>query len=216
MTNDNNEDYLRHYASEFYDPVKAHEYYVKNRELKGDTGPKTEAQKVTDKNQREASSYVKKEISERRKADLESVKAAQEARLIKLKQKAETAKAEITAKLEKLFADIQKAANALIKIPEPDPIPENASPKLRAFMEEQNRVNAEKAQKQNANVRKQASKATQDAKRATSLEIRKVGEELRGSVNKARAEYKASRDQLVAKYKQATTTELDNIKQQIQ
>jgi hypothetical protein len=28
------EDFLAHYASEFYDPAKAHEYYIKNRELK--------------------------------------------------------------------------------------------------------------------------------------------------------------------------------------
>lgn len=26
---------LKHYASQYYDPVKAHEYYMKNRELKG-------------------------------------------------------------------------------------------------------------------------------------------------------------------------------------
>ena len=30
-----NNDQLMHYASKYYDPVKAHEYYLKNRELKG-------------------------------------------------------------------------------------------------------------------------------------------------------------------------------------
>lgn len=29
--------YLIHYASEYYDPVKAHEYYMKHRHLKGRT-----------------------------------------------------------------------------------------------------------------------------------------------------------------------------------
>ena len=29
------EDHLMHYASKYYDPVKAHEYYLRNRELKG-------------------------------------------------------------------------------------------------------------------------------------------------------------------------------------
>lgn len=33
-------DYLIHYASPYYDPVKAHEYYMKNRELKGRTSTK--------------------------------------------------------------------------------------------------------------------------------------------------------------------------------
>lgn len=28
------EDYLAHYASKYYDPVKAHEYYLRTRELK--------------------------------------------------------------------------------------------------------------------------------------------------------------------------------------
>ena len=30
-------DDLKHYASEYYDPEKAHEYYMKNRKLKGRT-----------------------------------------------------------------------------------------------------------------------------------------------------------------------------------
>ena len=29
------DDFLQHYASQYYDPVKAHEYYMRNRELKG-------------------------------------------------------------------------------------------------------------------------------------------------------------------------------------
>ena len=30
-----NDEHLQHYASPYYDPVKAHEYYMRTRELKG-------------------------------------------------------------------------------------------------------------------------------------------------------------------------------------
>ena len=40
MTKMTNHNYLIHYASPYYDPVKAHEYYMRTRELKG-TGGKT-------------------------------------------------------------------------------------------------------------------------------------------------------------------------------
>lgn len=55
------DDELKHYASPYYDPVKAHEYYMKNRELKGrkstaglnDTG-------------KETASYVRKTLMDER------------------------------------------------------------------------------------------------------------------------------------------------------
>lgn len=58
------EDGLVHYASPYYDPVKAHEYYMKNRELKG-RKPSTSDLNDTGKN---AASYVKQRLNEERKA----------------------------------------------------------------------------------------------------------------------------------------------------
>lgn len=57
--------YLMHYASEYYDPVKAHEYYMKNRELKKKTS--TTSLNETGK---EAAKYVKDQLNEEKKAKL--------------------------------------------------------------------------------------------------------------------------------------------------
>lgn len=41
-------DTLSHYASEYYDPEKAHEYYMRNRQLKGRTGLTDEGKDIWD------------------------------------------------------------------------------------------------------------------------------------------------------------------------
>ena len=53
--------YLQHYASEYYDPVKAHEYYEKHKKLKGRTKKAT----LTDEG-KEIASTVKANINEER------------------------------------------------------------------------------------------------------------------------------------------------------
>ncbi len=62
---------LIHYASPYYDPVKAHEYYMKNRELKG----RKSTAGLTDKG-KEAASYVKDRINEERKAKISESRAS--------------------------------------------------------------------------------------------------------------------------------------------
>lgn len=53
---------FEHYASKYYDPVKAHEYYMKTRHLKGyDTQGKT----LNDEG-KQAKAYITKRIREER------------------------------------------------------------------------------------------------------------------------------------------------------
>lgn len=61
------EDELQHYASPYYDPVKAHEYYLKTRELKGrrSTAKLNEEGKI-------AARYVREQLSNERKQKVES------------------------------------------------------------------------------------------------------------------------------------------------
>lgn len=54
-------DYLKHYASEYYDPVKAHEYYEAHKKLKGRRSTKG----LNDKGLA-AASYVKKQLDDER------------------------------------------------------------------------------------------------------------------------------------------------------
>ena len=69
---------LQHYASPYYDPVKAHEYYMRTRELKG----RRSTTKLNDEGKK-VWAYTKNEISGKKK---EKVKEEQEKRKQKLKE----------------------------------------------------------------------------------------------------------------------------------
>lgn len=108
---------LMHYASPYYDPVKAHEYYMKHRELKKRKSVAT----LNDKG-KEAARYVKDQLTSERKekqqdvrdeanADVSSVKSQatrniETAREKKLQQ-IENHKAVMNAKIENLRASLE-------------------------------------------------------------------------------------------------------------
>jgi hypothetical protein len=74
--------FFKHYSSPYYDPAKAHEYYLKTRQLKGrTTGKMSDAQK-------EAWGYTKKQITDERNLKIEQ-----------LREKATQAREEIYKKL---------------------------------------------------------------------------------------------------------------------
>lgn len=128
------EDFLAHYSSEYYDPAKAHEYYVKNRELKnrqstseltvtyqapakskakkGKKGRKSKkpAKMVTRVNEaatarrKEAWAYAKNQIGEARKADLKDLSADRKAVADKARKTAKARRDEISNGIETLMA----------------------------------------------------------------------------------------------------------------
>ena len=61
---------LKHYASPYYDPVKAHEYYMKNRELKGENSRKSTAG-LNDEGKAIAQ-YVKNQLDTERKSKVDA------------------------------------------------------------------------------------------------------------------------------------------------
>lgn len=91
-----NNDYLAHYASPYYDPVKAHEYYMKTRKLKGKQGVSTAGLNDTGK---EAQTYVQKTIGEERQREIRKHAKAQNE---KAKTYADRAKSQISALSERL------------------------------------------------------------------------------------------------------------------
>ena len=66
-------DSLTHYASPYYDPVKAHEYYMRTRQLKG-----RKSVAGLSSTQRETAAYVKEQLSEERKSKTEALKSEAE------------------------------------------------------------------------------------------------------------------------------------------
>ena len=61
---------LKHYASPYYDPVKAHEYYMRNRELKGENSRKSTAG-LNDEGKAVAR-YIKNQLDTERKSKVDA------------------------------------------------------------------------------------------------------------------------------------------------
>lgn len=181
------DDFLAHYSSQYYDPAKARAYYLKNRQLKGREAAKSPEERARDGRQNEAIRYANKQIGTKKTAELKKASTSQQARLEKLRQSAEEARARIVARLENLSDELQKET----------PIPANASPKLRAFLEKQHALRSKQ-------IRKGLAK-----------DMKKVAEDLRGALTKARSDYQTARQGLVEKYATAKVTEETNIRKNI-
>lgn len=72
--------YLKHYASPYYDPVKAHQYYEEHKKLKGRMSTAG-----LSKSQKEIAGYVKKQITDEKKTNIASNKEEQKAKIAELK-----------------------------------------------------------------------------------------------------------------------------------
>lgn len=104
------EDFLSHYASQYYDPAKAHEYYLKNRELQG----RRSGSDLKSQAQKEAWDYAKNQIGEAKQRDLQTAATANQANLKQIhdiaKQRQQAIGTKIKALMDKINADAQKRA----------------------------------------------------------------------------------------------------------
>lgn len=91
---DDDDEELKHYASEYYDPVKAHEYYMRTRQLKG----RNSTAGLNDKG-KAAAKQVKDNLDAERKAKVESHRVARDNTL---KASSEQRVKEIKAKNEEM------------------------------------------------------------------------------------------------------------------
>ena len=77
-------DSIAHYASQYYDPVKAHEYYERTKKLKG----RRTGTSLNDAG-REAKTYVRNRINAKRDQDLKNAEAQSKKRTVERKKSAE-------------------------------------------------------------------------------------------------------------------------------
>ena len=101
----NSDDELTHYASPYYDPVKAHEYYMRTRELKG----RTSTAGLNDEG-KAAASYVKEQLTTERKSKVEANKEDTTNQIDKLR---EQKKANIAAHKAAMQKQIDSLRNKL-------------------------------------------------------------------------------------------------------
>lgn len=213
---------LWHYSSKYYDPVKAREYYLRTRELKGRKSAPTKQlskeerkqQAKTREKQSQATAYVRDQIS---KQQTEAQKKAAEknaARLEKVRLRAEQAKQNIRDSLEALAKKLSADVEAVPK-PKLNEIPANASPQQRAFLERQN---AKLNKDYNRRVRAQAVNSRNEMAKARGKardQLTKVGTELKSAVGKARKDYAEKREAISVKYRKDLNKELKNIDKKV-
>lgn len=97
------------YASKYYDPVKAHNYYMEHRKLKG-------RRRTLNDTGKEALSYVKQQLKEQRDKELEAAKKMKEQALSVLQSALNSIVQNIQKRLESgnLSAEQKKALKSRI------------------------------------------------------------------------------------------------------
>ena len=108
---------LMHYASEQYDPVKAREYYLKNRKLKG----RRSSAGMSDK-QRQGWDYTKNQVSDGKKQQAKALDTENKHSMSEAKANAKAGRDRIKASLaefaKKISEEIIGKARAIPEMPE--------------------------------------------------------------------------------------------------
>lgn len=100
-----NDEHLQHYASPYYDPVKAHEYYMRTRELKG----RRSVQKLSDEGKK-VWAYTKNEIKTEKKAKVDAEKEKQKQTTTDLRERASETRKKISSRLKELNEALTRRA----------------------------------------------------------------------------------------------------------
>lgn len=177
------ERFLAHYASEYYDPAKAKAYYERTKKLKG----RKKANALTSKEQSDAWAVAKDSIGTARTKELTDASNSATAEM-------EAARAQAAATAERIQA---KLTDFLQQVMSDTPIPGNASPQLRAFLE------------------KQRSNRARGAIKEANADLQQLGQSLKKAIATAREAYAANKQAIKDKYDQASETEYNNIRTKV-
>ena len=98
---------LQHYASPYYDPVKAHEYYMRTRELKG----RRSTTKLNDEGKK-VWAYTKNEISGEKKEKVKEEQETRKQKIAELRAKAKATREQISDKLKELNTQLTEESSS--------------------------------------------------------------------------------------------------------
>jgi hypothetical protein len=202
------DEYLSHYSSEFYDPVKAHEYYLKNRELKGRSsgGLKTEAKKS-------AWQYVKGKIGESKKADLNQASQEHTAEVQAFREAAAGIRKEISEKLSLLLAKVmetkQQASESIATTQK------LSSEKISKDLQDRSKQISENAKKQNEALSEQQHKRLEKISEDATKKIAALPPIPKGLSESQRTELAAKRSEEIAKIRGVATKERSGLSSSI-
>lgn len=194
------DDVLQHYSDPNYDPVKAHEYYIQNRKLKG-----RHSTKGMSETQKEGWSYAQNQLKTKKTAALKKAQTDNTTRQAQLKAKADATRQQIENQIDELVSTLQAQINAAAGT---NKIPASATPAQRAFLERQNRALAGES---SAKAKTRLAKARSDAQ----TKLASVGTQLQKALDDARASYAAQKKSITDKYNSDVDTEYNNIKSKV-
>lgn len=200
-----NKQELTHYASKYYDPVKAREYYLKNRQLKGRTtaGLSDEGKNIW--------AVTKDNITSDKKRAIEAAKLKKEQEVESLRVKAQATRKSISDKLKRLsimLADKYKSENTKL------------SNQIAAINDNSGLTATQKEVKKNKlyGDRKRLSSDKQEelVKSSTNVKSERadIAVELKGAIKKARDAFVSTKESINSDYEKTYQKEYDNIKAQ--
>lgn len=99
------------YANKYYDPVKAHEYYEKHKQLKG---RKTSTKGMTS-TQKEMAAYVKDKLNAEKKQKIQAVTSDSKSQKEKVTAQAQKQRAEFSEQCSEKIAALRKSLKNMSK-----------------------------------------------------------------------------------------------------
>lgn len=161
--------YLQHYASKYYDPVKAHEYYEKHKQLKGRT-----SRPSLNEEGKKVAAVVKENVNEEKNTKLneeaERYKKEQELRRDATKRTMEQHRKIMNQRIESLRNSIKRM---------PDSMKYSEAPKIKAMIKklvEDNDKKRKSLQEKYASDSKKASEETYNKRSSINQEYDNIYE----------------------------------------
>ena len=191
-------DYLEHYASPYYNPEKAHEYYMRTRQLKG----RKSTSSLNDSG-KEAAMYVKDRLSSEKKLKNAKLKATYKTNMDI--QRAERKK-QLLAHREAIkvkIAGIRDTYKRHIKY---------LSEQFKKLGKDDRKKQGESYNKAKEKLREQINRDIQSLRNSNKIERDKVISKFRQSSKKLTSQYKSQTKSLKDEYDKKYISELDKIK----
>jgi len=212
------EEFLQHFVEQPYDPVKAHEYYLKNRDLKGrSTSGMSQLQK-------EAWAYSKDRVSTDKKQKVEADKLSNEQKIAAFQEAATQTRARISEKL-KAFSDQLTTSSTKERSDITDelksdianvaPIPDGVTGVQRSILVEKRKKEIanirDTASSDKANVTSEAKTSRQTNSDAASGEREKARTDLKTIIATTREAYTKAKASLDAGYETTYQKEYNKV-----
>lgn len=186
--------FLLHYASEYYDPQKAHEYYERTKKLKGRQRSTSDLSEEGKK----VWAVTKDSIKNEKKEKIKQEKDSADQKIAEHRESAKATRERITAQLKQLNEKLSNSLKSEVA----------AIQNKQGLSSSQKKVEIAKLRDKNASEKASSSESMK-------AERERVSADLKGVVSATREAYKAAKQGLDESYEEIYQKEFDKIKSQM-